>query len=92
MPITVQLVVDNATPAHGDTVLAQYVVTGNDGTPPQPGTLVGHAVIGDQEYDVEGTITKPAIPPLEEAFAAPYMDGLTFNPTPDPTVWVAIVP
>lgn len=92
MPITVQLVVSNPTPAHGETVTASYVVTGNDGTPPEPGTLVGRAMIGGQEYDVEGTITKPAIPPLEETFDAPTMDGLTFEATADPAIWVALVP
>lgn len=92
MPITVQLVVSNPTPAHGETVTASYMVAGNDGTPPEPGTLVGHAVIGGVDYAVEGTITKPAIAPLEESFSAPTMAGLAFQPTSDPTVWVALVP
>lgn len=92
MPVTLALTIAPSNPGHGDTVTATYTVQGNDGIPPQAAEVSGTATIGGADLDVSTVITLPAAPPLGEEFDAPTGAGLTWEATPDPKVWTAVIP
>lgn len=95
---TVILTVTPASPARGDTVTAEYIVTGNDGVPagpPQATELAGDVTIGDETLHVSTVLTlpgTPSVPPLPETFGIPTGGGLTFTATDDPRKFTALVP
>lgn len=89
---TVTLTVTPTAPNHGDTLTATYAVAGNDGTPPQSASITGDVTVGSDILHAVTTVTLPAVPPLPETFDAPTCPGLSFQSTPDPHVWTALVP
>jgi len=92
MAVTVELLIDNPNPGHGDVVTATYVVTGNDGAPAAEETVDGSANIGGTDYEADSLVTMPANPAQPQTFATPTALGLTFVPTADPAVFTAVVP
>ena len=98
MAITVSLNVTPTTPAHGATITATYVVSGNAGTPagePQSASITGDVTVGGDTLHAVTTITLPgslAVPPLAETFAIPTAPGLTFVPVAgNPKAFTAVV-
>lgn len=92
MAISVVLNVTPAAPAHGQTVTAQYVVTGNNAIPPASATLTGDVNVGGTDYPVSASLTMPGTPALPQTFATPVCPGLSFSPTADPATFTAVVP
>lgn len=92
MAVTVELVLDNDAPAHGDVVTATYVVTGNDSAPARDTEAAGNANIGGDNYPDTTPITLPGTPALPQVFDTPTCLGLTFVPTANPAVFTAVVP
>lgn len=92
MAVTVSLAVSPAEPAHGDTVTATYLVSGNDPVDPKSATVSGLATIGDQTYNVFTLVTLPGTAALPESFEVPVCEGLVFAATEDPKVFAAVVP
>jgi hypothetical protein len=92
MAISASLVVTPSAPGHGDTITAQYVVTGNDPVPPSAATISGEVVVAGTEFDVSTTITLPGTPAGPVEYAVPVCEGLTFAVTEDPAVFTAVVP
>ena len=94
---TVTLTVTPSAPARGETVTAEYVVTGNDGTPagaPIATELAGDVTIGTETLHVSTVLTlpgTPAVPPLAETFTVPTATGLTFVATSNPRKFTAQV-
>jgi hypothetical protein len=92
MAVTVELVIDNVNPGHGDVVTATYVVTGNDGTPATDQAVDGQANVGGTDYEADSALTLPASAALPQTFDTPTCLGLTFVPTANPAVFTAVVP
>jgi hypothetical protein len=92
MAVAVTLVVAPAVPNHGDSVVAQYVVAGNDAVPPVDETVDGQATVGAEDFAVSAPVTLPGVDKLPEVFAVPIAAGLVFEATVDPTKFVALVP
>jgi hypothetical protein len=92
MAVSVELVLDNPNPGHGDVVTATYVVSGNDGTPAQEVVVDGSASVGGTAYNADSAVTLPASAALPQTYDTPTALGLTFVPTADPAVFTAVVP
>lgn len=84
MAIAVSISVDNAHPAHGDTVTATYLVTGLS---PIVGTLQGSVMVNGKPTPATLTMGDAVGP-----YSAPTIAGLTFKATADPKVFTALVP
>jgi len=86
--------VDNATPAHGDTITFTYTVTGNETIDPAQDTISGVATIGGQDFVCTTTLTLPGTPAASESFAQPTSESgkLSFASTSNPAVFTAVVP
>ena len=94
MAVSADASVDNATPAHGDTITFTYTVTGNDAIDPAQDTISGVVTIGGADIVCTTTLTLPGTPAASESFAQPTSASgvLSFVSTPDPAVFTAVVP
>lgn len=92
MAVSVSLVISpTTTPAHGSTVTATYVVSGNTGAG-TPVSITGTAVVGSASFPVTASFTLPGAPAAPVTYAVPTCPGLTFTPTANPAAFTAVVP
>ena len=92
MAVSADMSVDNANPAHGDTITVTYTVTGNDAIPPQGATIGGRVVVGGEPFDLSASVTMPGTPAAPKQYAEPVLAGVNFSATANPAVWTAVIP
>ena len=90
--VTVTLTVTPGSPAHGATLTAAYVVSGNADAPGTPVAISGSVTIGAVQFPVNTAFTMPGSPAAAVTYAVPTAAGLTFSPTSNPAVFTAVVP
>lgn len=92
MAVTVSLVISPTTaPAHGATLTATYVVSGNTGAG-TPVALTGTAVVGSSSFPVTASFTLPGAAVAPVTYAVPTCPGLAFKATSSPAAFTAVVP
>jgi len=92
MAVSCDLNVDNAAPAHGDTITVIYSVDGNDPLDPSGATIRGQVVVGGTAYNVSTSVTLPGTPAADVTFETPTCDGLTFQQGGSDAEFTAVVP
>lgn len=90
--VSVAMTVSPAVPAHGATVTATYVVTGNTSGPGTPVVVSGSVTVDGTAIPVTASFTLPGAPSAAVTYATPTCPGLTFQPTANPAVFTAVVP
>lgn len=92
MAVSCDISASPTTPAHGDTLIVTYEVTGNDPVDPQGATVRGTVVVAGTTYNVSTDITLPGTAAATVDYGTPVCDGLTFAQGGNAAEFTAVIP